>query len=76
MKFIKNKEIPVIQEEIVPEDINLMALSLNDQIKPEETMIKEAFVTNANNAANSNEQKHPPSEADRMSEASKTNKLH
>jgi hypothetical protein len=47
-----------------------MALSLNDMVKPEELLAKEAFVT-----ANERE-KHPPSEQDRLSEASKTNKMH
>jgi hypothetical protein len=70
IKFTKDTTIPVVNEEIIPEEINLMALSLNDQIKPEETLLREAFVT-----ANEKE-KHPPSEQDRMSEASKTNKMH
>ncbi len=48
-----------------------MALSLQDQIKPEETaIIKQAFVTN------NERQKHPTSEHDRLSQASRTNKMH
>lgn len=35
MKFTKSAEIPLAKEEIIAEDINLMALSLHDQIKPE-----------------------------------------
>jgi hypothetical protein len=35
----------VINEEIEPEEINLASLTLQDQIKPEETLAKEAFVT-------------------------------
>lgn len=70
MKFEKHREVAVSKEEVVPEDINLMALSLNDMVKPEEALVKEAFVT-----ANDKE-KHPPSEQDRLSEASKTNKMH
>lgn len=45
IKFTKDKTIPLVNEEIVPEEINLMALSLNDQIKPEEALMREAFVT-------------------------------
>jgi hypothetical protein len=45
MNFIKEKQIPVINEEVEPEEINLMSLSLQDQIKPEEAIAKEAFVT-------------------------------
>jgi hypothetical protein len=69
IKFVKHAEIPLSKEEIVPQEINLMALSLNDQIKPEETLPnKDAFVTE--------KEKHPPSEQDRMSEAAKSNKMH
>jgi len=46
-----------------------MALSIQDQVKPEEGIIKEAFVT-----ANEKMQQ-PSSEHDRFSEASKS-KLH
>lgn len=48
MNFTKNTEIPLKIEEIVPEDINLMALSLNDQIKPEEVVGKEGLLTHIN----------------------------
>lgn len=73
MKFKQNAEVSLTKEEIVPEEINLMALSLNDQVKPEEPLAlgKEAFVT-----SNIEKEKHPPSEQDRMSEVSKTNKMH
>lgn len=70
MRFLREKEVAVAKEEVQPEEINLMALSLNDMVKPEEAIAKEAFVT-----ANERE-KHPPSEQDRLSEASKTNKMH
>lgn len=45
MKFSRDKVIPVVNEIVVPEDINLMSLSLQDQIKPEETLVKDAFMT-------------------------------
>lgn len=34
IKFAKDKIVPVINEVIEPEDINLMALSIQDQVKP------------------------------------------
>jgi len=67
LQFVQFKEIPVISEEIEPEEINLAALSVQDQVKPEEGAVgKEAFVT----------EKAQPSEHDKLSEASKTNKMH
>lgn len=77
ISFLKNKEIKVEIEQIVSSDIDLLAVSLNDQIKVEEVFQpipsnlpagKEAFVTNNNEKNNS--------EHDKMSEASKTNKMH
>jgi hypothetical protein len=62
MKFSRHAEVAVSKEEVVPEEINLMALSLNDMVKPEELLAKEAFVT-----ANNEKEKHPPSEQDRFS---------
>ena len=53
----------------------LCPLAAQDQVKPDEVIKDPGFVTNANaNAVNV--EKHPPSEADKMSEASKTNKMH
>ena len=66
LKFVQHKEIPIINEEIEPEEINLAALAVQDQVKPEEGTGKEAFVT----------EKAQQSEHDKLSEASKTNKMH
>ena len=65
--FSQFKEIPVICEEVEAEEINLGALAAQDQVKLEEPTGKEAFVT---------EKAQQPSEHDRLSEASKTNKMH
>ena len=59
MRFTKYAEVPLAKEEIVAQDLNLAALSQNDQIKPEEVVGKEAFVTD--------KEKHAPSEQDRIS---------
>lgn len=43
-----------------------MALSLNDQIKPQEPIL----------APVNDRERHPPSEQDRLSQATKSNKMH
>lgn len=45
MQFPKEQIVPVRQEEVTPQEINLMALSQQDMVKPEEPS-KDTFVTN------------------------------
>ena len=68
LNFPLHKQVEVKKEDVRPENIDLLALSLTDQIKPEDGTGKEAFVTN-------NQQVNTDS-MEKMSDASRTNRLH